>query len=502
MAQVDRPQSGSVRLGLERPADRGWSLDIARSGRLGGAAVRRRPGRRRSAARAGDSRRRLRPARRRELDGQHDRLHRRDGVVGRRLHGHGRRRRADRHGRQPGRGPRRRRQGRLRPGPLARVAGARTCATSTRTATARSWPASSPARTAASPRRTRMLRLGLPRRGARRPDRRRQGRRRRRRHGRQPGHRRDRLGRPAPQRQRPEHPRHQPVVRDELDPGYTVDPLAFAVEQAWKAGIFVVAAAGNYGYQKLQDARRRWPTRPTTRTSSPSARRTPTGTMTHRGRHGRRPSRRAAGEATTRDVDIVAPGAHIAGPARPGLATSIANHAATGAVGDRFFRGSGTSRGGGLRVRRRRAASSSSDPTITPGPGQEAVHRQRGRDRGFAARQQGQGELDLSGPARRASPPALQPGQFAWSTGTGSLEASRGTDHLTQRRRRPRPASRTSSVTPSTRPRWPPSRRTATAGPAARGTATPGPATAGRATPGPATRGPATAGPATRWSGN
>ena len=29
---------------------------------------------------------------------------------------------------------------------------------------------------------------------------------------------------------------------------YTVDPLAFAVEQAWKAGIFVVAATGNEGY--------------------------------------------------------------------------------------------------------------------------------------------------------------------------------------------------------------------------------------------------------------
>src|SRR6185312_984838 len=30
---------------------------------------------------------------------------------------------------------------------------------------------------------------------------------------------------------------------------YAVDPLAYAVEQAWKAGIVVVAAAGNTGYQ-------------------------------------------------------------------------------------------------------------------------------------------------------------------------------------------------------------------------------------------------------------
>ena len=30
---------------------------------------------------------------------------------------------------------------------------------------------------------------------------------------------------------------------------YEVDPLAFAVEQAWKAGIFVVAATGNDGFR-------------------------------------------------------------------------------------------------------------------------------------------------------------------------------------------------------------------------------------------------------------
>jgi serine protease AprX len=29
---------------------------------------------------------------------------------------------------------------------------------------------------------------------------------------------------------------------------YTIDPLAFAIEQAWKAGIFVVTATGNAGF--------------------------------------------------------------------------------------------------------------------------------------------------------------------------------------------------------------------------------------------------------------
>jgi len=35
---------------------------------------------------------------------------------------------------------------------------------------------------------------------------------------------------------------------------YDVDPLAHAVEQAWKNGIVVVAAAGNTGYQRGNDA--------------------------------------------------------------------------------------------------------------------------------------------------------------------------------------------------------------------------------------------------------
>ena len=92
-------------------------------------------------------------------------------------------------------------------------------------------------------------RVRLPRHRARRPHRQRQGRRRRRRRRREPGHRGDRLGRPAPARQRPEHPRAEPVATARTRPSRTtVDPLAFAVEQAWKQGIFVVAATGNSGY--------------------------------------------------------------------------------------------------------------------------------------------------------------------------------------------------------------------------------------------------------------
>ena len=59
----------------------------------------------------------------------------------------------------------------------------------------------------------------LPRHGSRRADRVGQGRRRGRWHRCQPGHRGDRLGRPASQRRRSQHPDHQPVVRHQLGAG-------------------------------------------------------------------------------------------------------------------------------------------------------------------------------------------------------------------------------------------------------------------------------------------
>ena len=98
-------------------------------------------------------------------------------------------------------------------------------------------------------------RLGLSRHRARRADRERQGRRRRRGRRRHAGDRGDRLGRPAQERQRPQHPRAQPFLRHQLAARHdTDDPLSFAVEQAWKKGIVVVAAAGNSGYQRGKGA--------------------------------------------------------------------------------------------------------------------------------------------------------------------------------------------------------------------------------------------------------
>ena len=157
---------------------------------------------------------------------------------------------ADRHGRVAGRGPEHAGQGRLRPRSLARVAvaGLRNLDTnghgtfmagliaghdSTVTAPYSAAPASA-YRGIAPDARIVSLKVATADGGA----------------DVTPGDRGDRLGRPARPRPRLQHPRHQPLVRHELDAGLRVDPLAYAAEQAWKKGIVVVAAAGNTGYQR------------------------------------------------------------------------------------------------------------------------------------------------------------------------------------------------------------------------------------------------------------
>ena len=117
---------------------------------------------------------------------------------------------------------------------------------------------------------------------------------------------------------------------------YTVDPLAFAVEQAWKAGIFVVAATGNEGYVFK------------------------TGTLTNPAFDpkifavGASDSMGTAkmGDDTVapfsstgsnaRYVDVVAPGAHIVSLRVPGSYIDQA-YGSTGYLSDTLFRGSGTS---------------------------------------------------------------------------------------------------------------------------------------------------------------
>ena len=121
---------------------------------------------------------------------------------------------------------------------------------------------------------------------------------------------------------------------------YNVDPLAYAVEQAWKAGIVVVAAAGNSGYQNGASARAR---RSGVRPADPRGRR-----RRHDGDGACRRTTRSrpfsAGARLQQRLPRAGPdraGRAHAGAARPRLVHRPEQPGRRS--GDRYFRGSGTS---------------------------------------------------------------------------------------------------------------------------------------------------------------
>ena len=211
---------------------------------------------------------------------------------------------------------------------------------------------------------------------------------------------------------------------------YTVDPLAYAAEQAWQAGIVVVAAGGNNGFQSHMN-------------NAPALADPAIDPYVHGGRlvglrWGRRRSRRhgagvlALAEARrhARASTWSHPGAHLRVCASRTAYIDL-NHP-EGQIGSRYFRGSGTSESAAIVVGRRGAA-----PPEVPGrdarPGQAAAHKHRLRS--TASRRRSAAASCNSGrPSRRALPSSTQ--TWPSSTGTGSLEAARGADHLTLRRRR------------------------------------------------------------------
>ena len=196
---------------------------------------------------------------------------------------------------------------------------------------------------------------------------------------------------------------------DSIQP-YDVDPLSHAVERAWQAGIVVVAAAGNEGAtrQQLADPA----SDPyvlavgaddTHGTLSPAD--DTVADFTQRG-------------STARQIDIVAPGLHVLGLTVPNGYVDQTHP--EGKVGDRFIRGSGTSQATAV-VSGVLALLAQRYPDATPDQLKYLV---------TSTAQQGEaGVLDAGGAL--AGDPDLAPAQ-TWpaSTGTGSLEAARGSAHV------------------------------------------------------------------------
>jgi serine protease AprX len=206
---------------------------------------------------------------------------------------------------------------------------------------------------------------------------------------------------------------------------FGVDPLAFAVEQAWDAGIVVVAAAGNSGYQ--------------TKGSSPALanpafdkRIIAVGASDSMGTatlaDDTVPDFSAAAKTgSARRPDFVAPGAHIQGLRVPN--SYIDSHVPGSALlDDRFMRGSGTSESAAIASG---AAALILDkfPHATPDQvkrlltsGAVPLDQSPG--------QMGSGELQLGSLVTAPLPIYVQ--TVAPSRGGGSLEEARGSDHLTR----------------------------------------------------------------------
>jgi serine protease AprX len=205
-----------------------------------------------------------------------------------------------------------------------------------------------------------------------------------------------------------------------------VDPLSYAVEQAWANGIVVVAAAGNSGYQVgggapgiadpaynqfviaagASDSMGTLPLLDDTVAGfSASA----------RCNHCKRP-------------DIVAPGAHLQGLRVPNSYIDAANP--TGSLDDRYFRGSGTSESAAI-TSGAVALVLQKYPKMTPDQVKAFLKNNAFSLTGTSALAQGSGELNLTA-MLVAGPPSKYSQKFHAGSGTGSLEAARGQDHLTR----------------------------------------------------------------------
>jgi serine protease AprX len=204
-----------------------------------------------------------------------------------------------------------------------------------------------------------------------------------------------------------------------------VDPLAYAAEQAWKKGLVVVAAGGNYGFQSHMNnapalgdpAFDRY----VIAVGSSDSRGTPSLADDAVPDFTPWPKRGA-----TRSVDLVAQGVHLQG-LRVENAFIDTTHP-EGLLDSRFFRGSGTSESAAL-VSGAVALILQKYPGATPDQVKRLL-QQTAYPIKAKAQQIGAGELQLGPALAAALPGAVQ--TWPSSTGTGSIEGSRGTDRITR----------------------------------------------------------------------
>ncbi len=204
---------------------------------------------------------------------------------------------------------------------------------------------------------------------------------------------------------------------------YQIDPLAYAVERAWKAGIVVVVAAGNDGNSSavLTDP-----------AVDPYV--IAVGADGHYDKDGNKMYMTDFSNAGNpdRSPDLVAPGNSIVSLRDPG--SFVDTFFPGGMVNDpaaRFFRGSGTSQATSV-VSGVVADLISKYPTLTPDQVKGLLIQTAHPLTGVSKDLQGAGEIDaakLAGVKVNGKTPSFTQ-SFTPSDGSGSLEAARGGNHL------------------------------------------------------------------------
>jgi serine protease AprX len=196
----------------------------------------------------------------------------------------------------------------------------------------------------------------------------------------------------------------------------SVDPLSFAVENAWRAGITVVVSSGNDGTNRsvLADP-----------ASDPLVLAVgaddPNGTDSVG--DDQVPAFAQRGTAT-RYVDLIAPAVHVLGLRSPNSRVDQANPSAR--VGSRFFRGSGTSQAAAV-VSGLTALYLSAHPEATPDQVKHTLMLASTAPSYVKRLYAGLGVPDVNKAIGAKLAPWVQPATNA--RGTGTLEGSRGTVH-------------------------------------------------------------------------
>jgi serine protease AprX len=205
-----------------------------------------------------------------------------------------------------------------------------------------------------------------------------------------------------------------------------VDPLSFAVEQAWKQGIVVVAAAGNTGFQFGAGA---------PGLANPAYNRFVIAVGGYDTMGTADPADDLIGEysastncLTCKLPDVLAVGSHLQGLRVPNGYLDLTYPG--GRLGDRYFRGTGTSQAAAI-VSGSIALLLQKYPKLTP----DQVKRWLTRASSLLAAKTitGQGffEVDLAKLATATPPDTSYAQPWPAATGTGTLEGARGTDRLT-----------------------------------------------------------------------